>query len=60
MKAIKCPCCGKTYIEEYEICDVCDWQNDPLQLLNPDYAGGANIMSLNEAKEAYKSGLKKS
>ena len=53
MKAIKCPCCGKTLVEEHEICDVCDWQNDPIQLEKPDYAGGANKISLNAAREQY-------
>jgi hypothetical protein len=43
-------------VEEYEICDVCYWQNDPVQLRNPDYKGGANVMSLNEARKAYKQG----
>lgn len=51
-----CPCCGKMKVEEYEICDVCYWQNDPVQFRNPDYKGGANVMSLNEARKAYKQG----
>ena len=53
MKRIICPCCGKTLVDEYEICDVCDWENDPVQLAKPDYAGGANKMSLNEERKAY-------
>ena len=39
----------------FEICE-CGWQNDPLQFDNPNYKGGANEMSLNEAKRAYKEG----
>lgn len=58
MSAIKndrvCPCCGKTHVEEYEICDVCNWENDPVQSWKPDLKGGANQMSLNEARRAYK------
>ena len=53
---ISCPCCGKSMVEEYDICEVCNWENDPVQLWNPDRPGGANIMSLNEAREAYSQG----
>lgn len=48
-----CPVCGKSEFEEfgdYDICPVCKWENDGLQYNNPDYAGGANHLSLNEAK----------
>jgi len=48
-----CPCCGYltvTELECYEICPVCNWEDDPYQSKNPDYAGGANQMSLNQAK----------
>lgn len=56
---IKCPVCGKFEFDAYnslEFCDVCDWCNDAIQAEDPDYKGGANTMSLNEAKEAYKKG----
>ena len=53
---IPCPCCGRTMVEEYDICTVCKWENDPVQLRDTDFGGGANIMSLNEAREAYKQG----
>lgn len=55
-----CACCGQKTLEcedFYEICPVCGWEDDPLQRDEPDYQGGANQMSLNEAKEAYKNGL---
>ncbi|AEC00295.1 CPCC family cysteine-rich protein [Selenomonas sputigena] len=55
---IKCPVCGKFEFEErddFEICDVCYWENDDLQRRNPDMSG-ANRMSLNEARQAYKEG----
>lgn len=55
---IKCPCCGKTVVGEYDICDVCFWENDPIQLSKPDMGGGANQMSLNEARIAYSKGEK--
>lgn len=38
---------------EYEICTVCAWEDDPLQNADPDFKGGANIISLNEARLAY-------
>lgn len=57
---IPCPVCGKSYLEEYDICSICNWENDPVQLLNPDFAGGANEMSLNQARAAYRIGNKQS
>ena len=52
----RCPVCGKSELEEYEICEFCKWENDFQQLEHPDRKGCANRMSLNEAKEAYKAG----
>ena len=62
-KFIECPCCGSLEVPKgeeglYYICEVCGWENDPIQNDKPDYGGGANIMSLNEAKQAYKEGRK--
>lgn len=54
---IPCPCCGSKTLSEagaYEICDVCDWEDDPVQSADPDYAGGANKLSLNEARKAWR------
>ena len=54
-----CACCGKKLRFQYdcnEICHVCGWEDDDIQNDDPDFAGGANDMSLNEAKEAYKKG----
>ncbi len=53
-----CPCCGKSIVEEYDICEVCGWENDPIQRSKPDFAGGANRMSLIDAQQAYKEGKK--
>ncbi len=53
-----CACCGMVEVGFYAFCDVCGWQDDSVQNKNPDYRGGANQMSLNEAKEAYKKGEK--
>lgn len=55
-RLLPCPCCGSktiTTLGEYEICTVCKWEDDPTQSANPDYKGGANIESLNEAKEKF-------
>ena len=49
-----CPVCGRYQFEAWN--DVCDWCNDGVQESEPNYRGGANRMSLNEAKEAYKEG----
>lgn len=60
-KGIKCPVCGKyTFAEEddYDICDECWWMNDRYQNMHPEYAGGANKMSLNQARAAYARGGK--
>ena len=43
---------------EYDICSICSWENDPIQEEHPDMRGGANVMSLYEAKQTYKSGAK--
>ncbi|MBQ1400748.1 MAG: hypothetical protein IIY99_00195 [Firmicutes bacterium] len=53
----RCPVCGKHYFNEigaYEICPVCGWEDDPLQRREPDFRGGANKMSLDEAIAAYR------
>ena len=55
-KEIKCPCCGKGMVSEYGICEVCNWQNDPVQKMHPDLKGSANEMSLNEAIIAFSKG----
>lgn len=51
-----CPCCGHLVFSDApgsdEICPVCFWQDDIVQLRWPDFAGGANRQSLIEAQEA--------
>lgn len=54
-----CPICGKHEFSEngsFEICPVCGWEDDNLQLKHPDYDGGANDMSLNEYKKNWLEG----
>jgi len=56
-----CPCCGKGIVEEgheFDICSVCGWEDDNYQFAHPDYRGGANAMSLNEARQAWREGRK--
>lgn len=48
-----CACCGAAITEKYEICDVCGWEDDPVQTKDPDFAGGANKDSLNEYRRKY-------
>lgn len=53
-----CPCCGyKTLDEEppgsWEICDICYWEDDPLQFEKPNEEGGANQPSLRQAQQNF-------
>jgi RNA polymerase subunit RPABC4/transcription elongation factor Spt4 len=55
---MKCPVCGKSefaFANSHEICPVCNWQNDEGQHRDPEQGECANKMSLNEAREAYRS-----
>ena len=49
-----CPACGFLVFSEvpgsYEICAVCGWEDDPVQLANPCTEGGANRESLKDAQ----------
>lgn len=56
---IKCPVCGRYEFEmedDYDICNVCGWENEKYQITHPDKEGGANRMSLNQAKKAWAEG----
>lgn len=53
---LPCPCCQELTLGEvgaYEICPNCNWEDDPVQQKDPTYAGGANSLSLLEARERY-------
>lgn len=57
----RCPICRRTIFSKtcsYEYCEVCGWIDDFYQGENPDEENCANIMSLNEAKEAYEKGIR--
>ncbi|WP_394766627.1 CPCC family cysteine-rich protein [uncultured Paludibaculum sp.] len=58
-KLFPCPCCGQFTLDEqppgtYSICEVCDWEDDPVQFADPDCEGGANARSLNQQREWYR------
>lgn len=52
-----CPCCGYLTLREppgsYDIRGVCYWEDDGVQREDPAYRGGANRVSLNEARENF-------
>lgn len=53
-----CPCCGyKTFYSKpngsHDICLVCFWEDDPIQLDDPDNEDGANPMSLRQAQQNF-------
>ena len=53
---ITCPVCGEYEFEmddNYEICKICKWENDGLQLDEPHSNEGANEFCLNEAREKW-------
>ena len=54
---LPCACCDSLVIlarGAYEICPVCGWEDDPVQADDPEFAGGANAMSLNDARAMWK------
>jgi hypothetical protein len=52
-----CPCCGYEVFGEppgsYDICPICFWEDDIVQLAFPDLAGGANACSLMEGQRNF-------
>jgi len=54
-----CPCCDYLTLDDaptgtYALCGVCFWEDDGVQFRDPDYEGGANTVSLNQARENYR------
>jgi rubredoxin len=54
-----CPCCGYLTLEReppgtFDLCPVCDWEDDPIQFADPTCEGGANQESLNAARENFR------
>jgi hypothetical protein len=56
-KLYTCPCCGYRTLGDlpgsYDICHVCFWEDDQVQILDPWFAGGANKPSLVEAQNNF-------
>lgn len=55
----RCPCCGFYTLPEraegnYNICPVCFWEDDRLQQEDDDLEGGANKVSLKQARLNYR------
>ncbi|WP_243295104.1 contact-dependent growth inhibition system immunity protein [Geothrix mesophila] len=55
-----CPCCGQPALDEqppgtFAICPECAWEDDPVQAADPDARGGANRLSLREARHDHQS-----
>ena len=58
-----CPCCGHLTLSEkapgsFEVCKVCGWEDDKAQYEDPELSGGANPLSLVDARRAYAAGLR--
>jgi hypothetical protein len=57
---LTCPACGfrslsGEYYGSYQLCPVCDWEDDAVQLANPCSEGGANKLSLCEYQKLVES-----
>ena len=53
-KGYPCPSCGFIVFDSpggWEICPICDWEDDPVQMINPNMQGGANRICLWEAQQ---------
>lgn len=53
-----CPCCGYLTLGEeppgtFEICPVCGWEDDEVQFRDSAYEGGANSVSLDQARQNF-------
>ncbi len=53
-----CQCCGYMTLDEeppgtYFICPICFWEDDNVQFDDPDYEGGANLISLRQAQKNF-------
>ena len=59
MDRYPCPCCGNLTLDDkppgtWLICEVCWWEDDATQFADPDLSGGANRVSLNEARRHFR------
>jgi hypothetical protein len=55
----KCPVCEKYFFpnaDEYDMCQICGWFDDPIQYRDHDYSGGCNDLSVNEYRDKWNKG----
>jgi len=53
----QCPVCGHYTLDAefpHDICSICRWEDDSVQLKDPTFRGGANSLSLNEYREKWR------
>lgn len=54
---LTCACCGYRTLAGarggYEICPICFWEDDPVQINDPHSRGGANTVSLVDAQTTF-------
>ena len=52
-----CPCCGHLVFPEppgsFDICPICFWEDDIVQLGYPMTGGGANYLSLHDSQQEF-------
>jgi hypothetical protein len=53
-----CVCCGYLTLDEapsntFQFCPVCFWEDDDVQFGDPSFEGGANRVSLHDARANY-------
>ena len=54
MQNFNCAVCENTVEpSDFGLCKICFWEHDPVQESDPNYRGGANNCSLNEAKKEW-------
>jgi hypothetical protein len=54
----KCVCCGYYTLNisptnTFQICPICFWEDDGVQYNDSNYEGGANNVSLNQARKNF-------
>ena len=55
-KKFKCPCGGQETLSSNhlnDVCSVCHWEDDYVQFVKTDFAGGANFFFLKEYRALY-------
>src|SRR5688572_26719578 len=56
MAKVACACCGFFVLDErgsYDICPICFWEDDIVQIADPWYDGGANSPALVQAQRTF-------